>query len=86
MIDKKKFTKAALNKNVEIFVMYMTFIDLSSMLIHPAKKTQIASLITKKVKISAKYSDFNNVFLKKKTLVLPKIIKLNQHAIELQKG
>ena len=43
-------------------------------------------LITKKVKILTKYSDFLDVFLKKKTLILSEITKLNQHAIKLQEG
>lgn len=42
-------------------------------------------LITKKVKIPVKYSDFLDVFLYKKALVLIKIIDFNQYAIKLQK-
>ena len=38
------------------------------------------------MQISIKYSDFLDIFLKKKALVLLVITKLNQHAIELQKG
>lgn len=51
-----------LDKNVEAFVMYVTSFNLSLMLIHPTKKAQIASLITKKIKILVKYLDFSNVF------------------------
>lgn len=43
-------------------------------------------MLAKKVKILAKYSDFSNVFLEKKALMLLEITKLNQYAIELQKG
>ena len=43
-------------------------------------------LITKKVKISTKYSNFSNFFLEKKALILSKGINLNQYAIELQYG
>lgn len=42
-------------------------------------------MLTKKVKIPAKYLDFSNVFLEEKALVLPKISELNQHTIMLQK-
>ena len=42
-------------------------------------------LIAKKIKILAKYSDFLDVFLNKKTLILLEATKMNQHAIELQK-
>ena len=43
-------------------------------------------LLAKKVKILIKYSDFLEIFLEKKSLVLSKIIKLNQYAIKLQKS
>ena len=52
--------------------------------IHPDKTAQIASLLIKEVKISDKYSDFADVFSKEKLLVLPKCIKLNKHAINLE--
>lgn len=64
--------------------MHMTFIGFSLMLIHITKKNQIALLLVKKVKILFKYSDFSNIFLEKKALVLPELTKLNQHAIKLQ--
>lgn len=55
----------------------MNFLSLSLMLIHLAKKSQIVLLLTKKLTILEKYSDFFNVFSKEKILVLLKIIKLN---------
>lgn len=54
-------------------------------MIHPVRKAQIALLISKKVKILIKYSDFLNLFLEKKAVILPKIINLNQYIIKLQK-
>ena len=56
------------------------------MAIHPSRKAQITLLVTKKVKIPTKYSDFSNVISEEKTLILPEVIELNQHAIELQEG
>ena len=56
------------------------------MLIYSAQKAQIALLVAKEVKIPTKYSDFSNVFLEEKALILLKITKLNWHAIELQEG
>lgn len=53
----------------------MTFLLI--MVIHPDKKAQIALLYIKKVTIFDKYSDFVNLFLKKKALVLSEIINLN---------
>lgn len=43
-------------------------------------------LFARKIKISTEYSDFLNIFLEKKTLVLSKLTKFNQHAIKLQNG
>lgn len=73
-----------LDENVKSFVMYVTSLSLSLMLIYLAREAQIASLIPKKVKILAKYSDFSNVFSKKKALVLLKLTKLNQYTIKLK--
>ena len=84
IIDRNKFPKAVLNEHVEIFLMHITF--LLTIAIHPARKAQIASLVAKKVQIWSKYSDFSDVFLEEKVLILPKAIQLNEHAIKLQKG
>lgn len=66
MIDKKKFAKMALDKNVETFVIYISSLNLGSILIDLGKKAQITLLLIKKVKISTKYSNFYIVFLEKK--------------------
>lgn len=46
----------------------MTF--LLTIAIYPAKKAQIILLIAEKIKILIKDSDFLNVFLRKKALIL----------------
>ena len=38
IIDKKEFTKTALDENVKAFVVYITSFILNSMLIHLAQK------------------------------------------------
>ena len=43
-------------------------------------------LVAEGVKIPAKYSDFLDIFFKKKVSILLEATKLNQHAIKLQKG
>ena len=80
----KKIQIPTLDEHVKAFVVHVTF--LSTMPIHPARKAQIALLVAKEVKIPTKYSDFSDVFLEKKALILPKVTELNQHAFELQKG
>lgn len=51
----------------------MVFLSLKlKMIMYLFKKAQIILLLTKKVRILAKYyTDFLNIFSKKKTLVLP---------------
>lgn len=59
---------------------------LSKFLIHPKKKTQIAFLLTKKITSLYIYSDFINIFSKKKAIVLLEQTKLNKHSIKLEDG
>ena len=77
IINKKKFARTALDENIEAFIVHVTFFNLNSMLIHPARKAQIPLLIAKEGKIPTNNLDFLDVFLEKKALVLPEIIDLN---------
>ena len=72
-----------MNENSETFVIHVVSLDLG---IYPDKEAQITLLLTKKVKIPNKYSDFANVFLKEKALVLSECTNINKHAIELEDG
>ena len=74
-----------MDKNFETFMIYIISFNLA-LGIHLDKAAQIASLFIEKVKILDKYSDFANVFLEEKTLVLPEYIKFNEHAINLEDG
>ena len=51
IIDRKEFAKAALDENVEAFVVHVTSLSLNSMPIHPAREAQIASLVIEEVQI-----------------------------------
>lgn len=73
-----------MNENSKTFIIHIVFFNLGSNSTYSDKKAQITFLIAKKVKILNKYSDFANVFLKKKTLELSKQTKLNKHIIELE--
>ena len=86
IINKKEFAKRVLDENIEAFMMHMTSLSLSkpAMSIYPAREAKIALLTIEEVKIPAKFSDFSYVFSEKKALILPKLTKLNQYAIELQ--
>ena len=70
-----------LDKHVKAFIIYIT--TLLTIAIHLAKKAQIASLFTKKIQILSKYSDFSDVFLEEKFLMLLEATNLNQYTIKL---
>lgn len=72
------------DKNIRAFE--VNVISLLTMVIHLAKKAQIALLITKKMKILTEYLDFSNIFSKKRALVLSEITNINQYTIELQES
>ena len=66
-------------------MIYVISLTVNLLLIHPVQKAQITLLVIKEVKILTKYSDFLDVFLKEKVLILLKTTELNQCAIKLQK-
>ena len=74
-----------MDENFETFVVHVASFNLAPG-IYLDKAVQIASLLIEKVKILDKYSDFANVFLEKKALVLSEYTKLNEHAIDLNNG
>lgn len=79
LINKKEFGKTALDKNVEILVVYVTSPNLSksTIIIHLARDALIILLLAKKMKIIAKYLHFSNIFLKENISILLKATKLN---------
>ena len=56
------FAKIALDENVKTFVVHMFSLSLES--IYPDREALISSLLTEKVIILDKYSNFANVFFK----------------------
>ena len=85
LINKKDFAKAALNENIEVFVVYVSSLSLGSkMSIYPAWEAQITSLIAKEVTVRAKYSDFADLFSKESAEVLLKCTGIKKHAIKLE--
>ena len=87
LINKGEFAKAALDENSETFVVHVASLNLAAAPgIHPDRAAQIASLLTKEVKIPEEYSDFTDVFSEEKALVLPEQTEFNQHAIKLEEG
>ena len=89
-IDKKEFTKAALDEEFEIFVMHVTALEalLAGMAIYSSQETQILALIQDKAptKVPPEYADYTDVFLFELAMELPKNIGIIKHAIELHNG
>ena len=56
------------------------------MTIHPGREIEINTFLAKEVTISAKYSDFANIFLKKSANFILKQTRANNHAIKLENG
>ena len=60
----------------------MIFFNLNLMLIYLAQEAQMVLLIIEKIQILSQYSNYSNIFLEEKTLILPKAINLNKYTIE----
>ena len=85
LINKKEFAKVAFDEKSKTFVVYVASLNLTPG-IYLDRAAQIASLLAEKMRISDKYSDFADVFLKEKALVLPECTELNEDTINLENG
>ena len=85
LINWKEFAKAALDENIEAFLMHVSFLR-SKMTIHPVRKAWLALLLAKKVTVLVEYLDFANVFLEMSANVFLEQTKVNEHAIELEEA
>ena len=85
IIDWKKFAQAALDENVETFMIHVNFLGLK-ISIQLMKEAQLALLLTEKVTMPVKYLDFADAFLEKSANVFSERTGANEHAIELEKG
>ncbi len=100
-IDKKEFTKAAMDKNSKVFVVHIAASEASKpaeMPIHPSRATQIASQSPDKptlpalkwnkapTEILSKYLYYTHVFWLDLAIELPKNTSMNEHPIELMKS
>lgn len=77
LIDKKDFTKAVLDEDVEAFIVHMISLSLGWMTIYRARKAQIALLLIKEVTVLTKYINFTDVFSKKLLEIFPKWTYIN---------
>ena len=90
-MDKKEFAAKALDQEHETYIVHIGSVNsdllpsYSSLNVHPSRKPQISGLIAKEAltKISAKYSNFANVFSLDLASKLRKHTKINNHTIKL---
>ena len=84
IINKKKFAAAALNVDDKTFMVYIAALaEPIIMPIYPSCHTQVAALTSEKIRISAEYSDFSNVFSSDSAAELPEHTGINNHPINL---
>ena len=83
LINQKEFAKVALDKNIEVFMIYISSLRLR-IIIHLVKKASMALLLSEKVTILAEHSDFANMFLEESANLLLEQTKVNEHAIKLE--
>ena len=90
LIDKKEFTKAALDEKSQTFGVHVAALEAllwsAEMMIHLAQAAQIAALKHNKAptEILSKYTDYADAFSFDLAMGLPKNIGINDNAIELE--
>lgn len=77
IIDKKEFATAILNKDDEIFVVYMAALSIMDSNVHPSRHAQIALLEVEEVTIPFKCANWINVFSSNFTAELFKHTSIN---------
>ncbi len=86
LINKREFTRAVLDENLETFVVYVSALE--AMMIYPSRAAQIAALQWDKAptEIPAEYPNLADVFSSDLAIELPENTNLNEHAIKLVEG
>lgn len=85
LINKRKFVKAALDKNSEIFVIYIAAWKVQTIIhIYLLKTAQIAALKWDKapIKVSAEYSNYTNIFSSILAMEWPENTDINKYIIK----
>lgn len=87
MICQKKILTIILDLNKKAFTVHIAFLDLSLKIsIYPAKRQQILLLLSEKVIILIKYTDFVNIFSKIFIIQFFKCFAINKYQIDLELG
>lgn len=88
LIDKKKFAKVALYKELKMFVMQIAALEmfLARLIIYFSQKTQVATLQQNKIfiYIMPKYTNIANVFSPNLAIKLSEYTSINEHTIQLE--
>ena len=97
LIGKKEFAATAFDLEYETYIVYIVFLNSTPLIVslgstplnvYPFRRPQISDLIAKKAltKVSAKYSNFVDIFFLDLASKFPKHTRINDHTIELVDG
>ena len=86
IINPKEFVIARLDVDSKTFVMHMAIWEWEKMPVHSKKQAQVGALLFDEAftEVSAKYSNYSNVFSVKNAAKLPENTGINEYAIELE--
>lgn len=86
LIDKYKFVETALDRALEMFVLYITTPEapISILMVYFTRKPLLAALKQDKAltEMPIKYSNFSDIFLLNLVIKLSDCIKINEYAIK----
>ena len=88
IIDKKNFFIAALDINSKTFAVHVAIWKQKKILVHSKKHAQVGAVLFDKAptKISAKYSNYNDIFSIENVAEFLKNTRINKYAIKLKEG
>ena len=88
IINKKNFVIEALDADSEMFMVHIAIREQEEMPVHSEKQAWVRALLFNEAptKISAEYSDYNNVFSVEYAAEFPKNSGMNEYAIKLEEG
>ena len=88
IVNPKEFVIAALDVDSETFVVYVAIQEREEMPVHSKRQVHVGALLFDKAptKVSAEYSDYNNVFSAENATELPENTGMNEHTIKLEEG
>ena len=88
IVDLKEFVIAALDVNSKMFVVHVVIWEREEMPVYFERQAQVGALLFDEAltEVPVEYSNYSNVFSAENIAKLPENTRMNEHAIELEKG